>query len=146
MGRSKCDHIKRLITLTSDYIKRLSLCLNHSKKVYKTKQQNWANFFHALSLSFYLLKGQPKFINREQNNRSVFLLRTSNFKQKTFSWQRCWKTDKEYSLEGRGNSKRTKSLLGEKSERLKIFVSMIVCGTISNKEFAKRSSSFLEIK
>ena len=116
------------------------------KKFTKQNSKIELIFFHAHSLSFYLLKGQPKFINREQNNRSVFLLRTSNFKQKTFSWQRCWKTDKEYSLEGRGNSKRTKSLLGEKSERLKIFVSMIVCGTISNKEFAKRSSSFLEIK
>jgi hypothetical protein len=27
MGRAKCDHIKRLITLTSDNIKRLSLYL-----------------------------------------------------------------------------------------------------------------------
>ena len=27
-GTLKCDHIKRLITLTSDYIKRLSLCKN----------------------------------------------------------------------------------------------------------------------
>jgi hypothetical protein len=27
MGRVKCDHIKRLITLTSDNIKRIFLCI-----------------------------------------------------------------------------------------------------------------------
>jgi hypothetical protein len=36
MGRVKCDHIKRLITLTSDNIKRLSLYLvlwNENNKI-----------------------------------------------------------------------------------------------------------------
>ncbi len=32
MGLLKCDHIKRLISLTGDYIKRLSLYLDKSEE------------------------------------------------------------------------------------------------------------------
>ncbi len=39
MGRVKCDHIKRLITLTSDNIKRFSLYLTFFQSFLPRQQQ-----------------------------------------------------------------------------------------------------------
>ena len=48
MGHFKCDHIERLITLTSDYIKRLSLYLNNYCKI----------VVHPVKLKVCLLQSQ----------------------------------------------------------------------------------------
>ena len=50
MGRLKCDHIKRLILLTSGNIKRLSLSLDSSSdKVKKAESQMMVKFIPSAS-------------------------------------------------------------------------------------------------
>ncbi len=55
MGRAKFDHIKRLLTLTSDNIKRLSLYYIHTSKVVLECHYNFSTLFKTIYWTLFLI-------------------------------------------------------------------------------------------
>ncbi len=60
MGRVKCDHIKRLITLTSDNIRRLSLYILLFYTIASRFRMSQCNFFEGIKMVFLSINFDEK--------------------------------------------------------------------------------------